>query len=162
MTDRTSFLLLNALAMAALCWACIEPPGFGPVQHFPLVGEHGEFTCVDCHTEDMTAEPTSCIDCHLEDRPDEHESKGFVGDCGDCHDPLDWSDVEFDHRFPKNHGDPPNACEDCHTDPNDSSAFQCIECHSDKKDLRDEHQGETNNYEYNTAACYNCHPDGRD
>lgn len=161
MIERTGFLVLNVVAMAVLCWSCVAPPGFDPVTHFPLVGAHGDFMCVDCHGDDLQAPPTSCIDCHLEDRPNDHTSKGFTADCLECHTSVDWSDVDFDHRFPQKHGNA-RECEDCHTDPDDSSAFQCIECHANEQGLRNEHRGETNGFKFTDQACYNCHPQGRE
>ena len=40
--------------------------------------------------------------------------------------------------------------------------FTCIDCHAHTKpDMDDEHD-DVGGYEYQTSACYACHPDGKE
>jgi hypothetical protein len=52
------------------------------------------------------------------------------------------------------------VCGDCHKNPNDYKVFQCIDCHNDKANLDQKHKGRAG-YSYSSAACYQCHPQGR-
>jgi hypothetical protein len=123
---------------------------------FPLLGKHAENECSACHAADEKHRdaPTECYACHEED--DSHG--GTLGTkCGDCHSPVEWQDVEFDHDttgYPLigKHLEP--ACLDCHED----NTFQntptaCYDCHAED----DAHEGRSGN------ECGNCHsPKGWD
>ncbi len=56
-----------------------------------------------------------------------------------------------------------NACSDCHTNQSNFAVFSCIDCHehNNKTDLDDKHKGEPG-YSYTSAACYDCHPKGKE
>jgi len=123
---------------------------------FPLIGKHKENECGDCHAEgDKHREaPSDCYACHEDDNP-HGDTLGTV--CGDCHTPVDWLEVEFDHDatgYPLigKHQEP--GCLDCHAD----NTFQntptgCYDCHAED----DAHDGKSGN------ECGNCHnPNGWD
>ncbi|MCB0751983.1 MAG: hypothetical protein KDC52_10955, partial [Ignavibacteriae bacterium] len=88
--------------------------------------------------------------------------------CEDCHNTSDWNDATFDHDgqyFPiysGKHKEAWNSCSDCHTNPSSYSVFSCIDCHehNNKTKVDDKHRGESG-YSYTSAACYDCHPQGR-
>lgn len=117
---------------------------------FPLVGKHSSGRCGDCHASDARHReaPSDCYSCHEAENP---HGDTLGTSCGDCHTPVDWLDVEFDHDttgYPLigKHQGP--ACLDCHAD----DAFQntptdCYSCHA-KDDAHDGRSGD---------ECGNCH-----
>lgn len=147
------------------CSDCHSESGWGlaVVDHgfFPLEGGHDGPLCLDCHDEDdlAAADPT-CTTCHT--RPGGH----FQGACDTCHTIDRWGDADFDHRdfFPVPHRGV-DDCVDCHLSANDGdySTFSCIDCHEHRRSrMDDEHEGEVNGYVWQSNACLNCHPDGRE
>jgi len=147
-------------------------PGFHGF--FALTGVHDVADCAQCHTDpDYTTTSSECSSCHMDDfnntTDPNHAAQGFSTDCTLCHTlQPGWSPASFsDHDgqyFPiysgKHQGEW-NTCIDCHTTPNNYQLFSCIDCHehNDAADLADEHSG-VSGYVYQSAACYNCHPDG--
>jgi hypothetical protein len=121
---------------------------------FPLVGEHRERICLDCHeTPAFQDAPEQCVDCHLED--DIHAQR-LGPDCGDCHSPVDWVRVTFDHasetRFVLDGAHASLACEDCHQSAVNfvselALPMSCGSCHRGD----DIHDGEFG------ADCERCH-----
>jgi len=117
---------------------------------FELVGKHGEAECSDCHAADTRHRdaPSACFDCHEEDDP--HE-KSMGEACGDCHSPLDWTDVTFDHDttgWPLIGKHAETACDGCHDDRTFKGApTDCYGCHAED----DAHGGKSGN------ECGNCH-----
>lgn len=117
---------------------------------FELLGKHLEATCADCHEtgEKHRNAPGACVDCHRED--DAHE--GNMGsECGDCHNPSDWTDTEFDHDttdFPLLGKHREAECGDCHADQtHQDTPTTCVGCHADD----DSHEGR------NGERCDSCH-----
>jgi len=46
---------------------------------------------------------------------------------------------------------------------NNFAAFECIFCHEhDDQGKVDEDHSEVSGYQFNSQACYSCHPDGGD
>lgn len=139
---------------------------------FPLEGGH-DINCLECHTSGVyEAIPSDCFSCHQDDylattSPD-HVAQNFGTDCAACHtlDP-NWTPANFDHDamyFPiysGNHANEWNDCVDCHTTPGNYALFSCIDCHehNDPNDLAGEHD-DVNNYQYESNACFECHPNG--
>lgn len=159
------------------CTECHEPISqswLGANTHyfFPLVQGHSEVDCAECHTpnEPYSAVNSACVSCHIDDynNADEpnHALSGISQNCSECHDlTRGWPANLFDHDgeyFPiysgKHRGEW-NTCAECHTNPSNYSIFSCIDCHNDQADLRDEHGG-VSGYQYNSNACYSCHPNG--
>jgi hypothetical protein len=138
---------------------------------FALSGEHRVLDCNECHTGGFTGAAADCVDCHQDDYdqttdPD-HQASSFPPDCGSCHNSRGWSGANFNHGqwFPiasGRHAQEWNACSDCHTNPTNYSVFTCLSCHphSDKNETDGHHKGRKN-YVYDSAACYDCHPNGR-
>lgn len=131
--------------------------------HFPIRGMHVDLSCADCHAEDLTTPiPPGCNTCHEEDRPSADHYPGQ--DCGDCHTDAGWDGAMVDHDdfFPTPH-EGVSDCVSCHLNTPDNSTFSCIDCHEHRQSKMDaEHRGETNNYRWESNACLECHPDGRE
>ena len=145
---------------------------------FPLSGTHMVIDCGDCHLPAAQGHlqyvntPTQCADCHLDDyqgttNPD-HEANGTPLDCLQCHRPVSWRPARFPNHdaqfFPISSGRHKgkwSACADCHTNQPTYTTFECIQCHAhdDPVDLQGKHNG-VGGYQYNSQACYNCHPRG--
>lgn len=141
-------------------------------EYYLLVGAHAAIAtdCNICHNGDYNSTPNTCVGCHLEeynqtsDPP--HEPAGFSTVCEECHSETAWIPSTFDHDgqyFPiysGKHNNEWDNCVDCHTNQNNYAVFSCIDCHEhNKPDTDEEHQG-VNGYEYNSEACYACHPTG--
>lgn len=120
---------------------------------FPLVGEHEDIACLDCHNRrgskaDLQATSQACVDCHREE--DAH--LGALGlKCGACHTPRGWARVEFDHNqtgFILTGGHNKVVCEDCHLDLTfQGASAACVSCHSGD----DAHKGKFG------EVCEQCH-----
>jgi len=141
-------------------------------------------TCVSCHrptgwtpasfNHNFLPAGAQCVECHLDDyqgtsNPD-HGAAGFPQACELCHNTRTWVPATFDglnhdgQFFPiysGKHRGKWDVCSDCHVSPNNFAAFECIQCHEhdDPVDLQDEHD-EVSGYQYNSQACFNCHPRG--
>jgi hypothetical protein len=141
-------------------------------------------TCENCHTSRAWTPAsfshatlpvgTQCAGCHLDDylatvNPD-HQAAGFSQQCETCHSTVTWIPASFDGLnhdgafFPIYSGKHKGKwaqCSDCHVVPNTFAAFECIQCHEhdDPTDLADKHSG-VSGYQYNSQACFNCHPRG--
>lgn len=153
-------------------------PGWRPAnftQHdeiFPLTGAHNLIRndCASCHSDGYNNTPNECVGCHQSDyngatNPN-HSAAGFSTDCESCHSTSAWVPATFDHDnefFPIYSGEHRgewNSCADCHTDPNNFAAFECITCHEhNQTEMNSEHSG-INGYMYQSQACYDCHPTG--
>jgi hypothetical protein len=130
---------------------------------FPLTGGHDGLDCSQCHTGGTyTGLSTDCYDCHDSDYQDaqDHASLSFPHDCAECHSTSAWTPANFQHTFPLT-GDHDLSCTACHTT-GTTNTFSCLNCHAHQKgDMDDEHEDE-NGYSYSSAACYQCHPDGKE
>lgn len=139
--------------------------------NFPLTGAHASLNCIDCHSQGYTNTPTDCYSCHQDDYQNtqnpNHAAAGFPVECESCHNTTNWNQTNWNHDtqyFPiysGRHQGEWNLCTDCHIDPNNYLTFECILCHehNDPVDLAGKHQG-VQGYQYNSQACYNCHPTG--
>ena len=143
-------------------------------QFWPFVGAHVAIQndCAACHNGNYNNTPNTCYGCHASDyngaNNPNHQQAGFPTDCTLCHSQNAWTPSTFDHDdmyFPiysgKHEGEW-NQCVECHIGGNYNS-FSCIDCHEhdDPADMADKHQG-VNGYQYNSPACYNCHPTGEE
>jgi len=113
---------------------------------FPLTQGHEINDCGACHTESDYADISSaCISCHRTDynntRNPNHNVIGISTDCLECHSTNPgWKPAEFrmhDALFPIYSG-----------------------AHRKEK-MDSEHRGE-NGYIYNSTACLECHPNGKE
>lgn len=131
--------------------AVLDEQGFDHLlTDFTLQGKHAQADCDGCHIlgKKHRNAPDVCIDCHLED--DVHG--GFLGeDCADCHSPVGWLEVEFDHESTGwsllgKHIEA--ACSDCHADQtHQNTPTTCFGCHAED----DFHEGRSG------EQCENCH-----
>ena len=142
--------------------------------------------CANCHTTaagwnvttmNHTGVTGACSNCHMPDynsttNPD-HEVQGYPITCASagpfaCHtSTTSWTPNGFNpatsHDAP-----PPNLnlphhssrCNQCHTTNQVFTAFSCISggCHG-QSNTNGHHNG-VSGYQYNSNACYNCHPNG--
>ncbi len=119
---------------------------------FPLIGQHRDTECAECHeTKRFTDASDQCVDCH---RDDDIHNASLGLDCGECHNPNDWSFWIFDHdrqtQFPLDGAHQDLDCASCHVRPMDdrlSLPKDCAGCHRDD----DVHHGEFGN------DCLRCH-----
>lgn len=125
------------------CETCHSPSGWDDTRFdhardtdFPLLGQHGQLTCDDCHSDDPFADTLDmrCVSCHLED--DTHE--GHRGDaCDNCHTVDTWEEPTFDHDtdtdFVLRGSHNEVACNDCHIEPvfDVAPGNTCDACHVD-------------------------------
>ncbi|MFH1278268.1 MAG: hypothetical protein ABIK65_07810, partial [Candidatus Eisenbacteria bacterium] len=160
------------------CAACHDINGWpgATFDHsfFALSGGHSGLTCGSCHAGGIfQGTSPDCYECHQADyesttNPD-HAGAGFPTDCAQCHDLSGWDGADFDHDglfFPiysGKHRGKWDSCSDCHTNPNDYGVFSCLGCHphSDRNKTDNDHD-EVPGYQYNSDACYSCHPRGSD
>ncbi len=130
---------------------------------FPLTAGHSGLTCNQCHSGGTyTGLSQDCYSCHQSDfqaAPD-HANLGFPHDCTACHSSTAWTPASFQHDFPLR-GDHNVSCATCH-DSGSTQSFNCLGCHAHSQSRMDSEHGDRRNYSYNSSACYNCHPDGRD
>jgi hypothetical protein len=133
---------------------------------FPLTGAHTTVACTNCHVNNnYTTLPTACVGCHQADyngttNPN-HASAGFPNTCATCHTTTAWTGATFNHAyFPTNHGNANGVCATCHTNPSDYAVFQCTNCHGGGNSGNFSHP-RVSGYVYNSANCYQCHPQGR-
>ncbi len=139
---------------------------------FPLTGGHANVPCADCHANGYANTAMDCNACHKPDydkttNPN-HRAASFPTTCEDCHKTTRWEDTTWDHDnqyFPIYSGKHRNewkTCLDCHRDPNNFQTFSCIDCHAhNKAKMDDKHRGERG-YAWESAACLNCHPQGKE
>ncbi|MFQ5823039.1 MAG: hypothetical protein ACE5JB_03190 [bacterium] len=166
------------------CWSC-HPTGSeaGITENhdsdfFPIFsGTHQDAwqECVECHVSPQGFEVVSCINCH-EHEPSKTnaEHSGITGytygtdNCLLCH--PNGEKGEFrDHDnlfFPIFSGEHRNKwdndCSICHTDPNNRKIFSCLNCHEHNQTKMDEKHRGKNDYVYESNACFDCHPDGKE
>ena len=139
--------------------------------NFPLTGAHQQALCIDCHASGYTNTPSDCYFCHESDYKNttdpNHASAGFPQSCQDCHNTSNWDQTSWDHDsqyFPiysGSHRGEWDTCADCHNNAANYAAFECILCHEHNQSDTDRKHREVGNYQYVSAACYNCHPRGR-
>ncbi len=139
---------------------------------FPLTGSHKAVPCDQCHGDGVYAgKPTACVACHQTDyngtTNPPHQASGFPTTCADCHTTSGWTGATFNHDgpyFPIYSGTHLGrwiSCADCHTNPSAYSQFSCITCHDHSQSNTDGHHTGVSGYQYNSQACYSCHPTGR-
>ncbi len=139
---------------------------------FPLTGAHKTVQCQDCHGNGYSGTPTDCHSCHKTDYDNttdpNHQAAGFPTNCENCHNTNRWNETTWDHDsqyFPiysGKHKDKWNTCSDCHVNSTNFAIFECINCHEHNKTKMDDKHKDVSGYVYQSAACYNCHPNGRE
>ena len=145
--------------------------------YFPIFsGKHTSKwnNCAICHTQAGNRQVFSCVECHEHSQslmdPKHSGISGYAfnsSNCYDCH-PTGQKGEFREHDnlyFPifsgKHRGDW-DSCQDCHKVAGNRKEFTCLECHKHSKSKMDsKHQGKVKDYRYDSAACYQCHPDGK-
>lgn len=108
-----------------------------------------------------------CVTCHLPEYNNttnpNHMAAGFPTSCENCHNTNNWNNAVFAHTFPITSGDHKNLdCTDCHLNPANFQQFSCIHCHEHNQNkMADKHKNEQG-YVWTSAACFMCHPDGKE
>ena len=119
---------------------------------FPLLGLHAEQECDACHESRVFRDaPENCVDCHRDD--DTHNGR-FADQCATCHNPVDWTQWQFDHDrqtdFELTGAHVDLLCEACHRQSLASMSRlgdACGDCHRND----DIHDGEFG------SDCGRCH-----
>lgn len=166
-----------AIGIPNTCETChTTNPGWQPAT-FPIHNNYWVFQgahvnisneCDLCHFGNYTSTPNTCFGCHEDDYnqttdPD-HQIAQFPTDCEVCHTQFAWVPSTFDHDnqyFPiysGSHEGEWDQCSDCHPNPANYEIFDCLSCHEQAE--TDEEHDEVPGYQYNSQACYNCHPNG--
>lgn len=131
-----------------------------------LLGAHANAACLGCHADNHFAgTPGDCLSCHRQDEPADH----FGPDCAACHTSAAWKPSTFDHEgaFPLQRGEHRRYradCAACHLAAGEYQAFTCTDCHDgthSQARMDRAHREEVRDYRYESAACYQCHPQGR-
>ncbi len=137
---------------------------------FALTGLHATTPCISCHANGYTNTPTVCYSCHQSvynatTNPN-HAAANFPTSCQTCHTTSGWTPSTWNHDnlyFPiysGRHAGQWSVCGDCHTNATNYAVFECILCHTHSKSSTDASHSGVRNYQYNSAACYSCHPRG--
>ena len=139
---------------------------------FPLTGAHVAQQCQSCHGGGVyQGLGTECATCHQSDYDGTtepvHSAAGFPVTCQNCHNTTTWDGATFDHDasfFPiysGSHSGRWSDCTDCHTNNTNYTDFTCLSCHphDDKSKTDGDHRGRSG-YQYDSQACYSCHPRG--
>jgi hypothetical protein len=158
-------------SMTAFSWS---GAGFSH-QFFPLTLGHDIQDCGSCHISgDFGGTPTECYACHQDDYAaatnPSHLGTGFSTDCILCHTTHpDWKPADFRihdaQYFPVysgSHRGHWESCSQCHPDLNNYASFTCLSCHEHSQSRMDDKHSEENDYSYNSVACLDCHPTGRE
>ncbi|NNE13469.1 MAG: hypothetical protein HKN51_00745, partial [Saprospiraceae bacterium] len=154
-------------------WLVDNIPQLHEENGFPLVGNHSNLACVDCHISDSNLRfdriGNDCVNCHLQDfentvNPD-HEAGGFSMDCIECHrlDGTDWSSENIDHSFfPLTKGHDIQDCKRCHLTDNFSDASPlCIDCHLQDFESTTEPNHQNLDFSTDCMQCHTTDPDWR-
>ena len=174
----------RASGFSTLCQTCHEMTGWTPSFipdhdiYFPIYsGTHNRKwdMCSDCHVVPGNFKVFECINCH-EHRRTEMDSKhqGIPGyaynspACYQCHptgkvEDFVEHDAAFFPVFSGTHANTWNSCQTCHPTPSNRKNFTCVSCHEHSRErMDDKHLGEVLDYVFDSAACYQCHPNGRE
>jgi uncharacterized protein (TIGR03437 family) len=153
------------------CQNCHTPAGWRPASFahtsFALTGRHTTVQCSQCHASGTYAgTPNTCASCHLSRYQSvtspNHAAQEYPTRCETCHTPAAWRPSTFAHRFPittGKHAGKWTRCTQCHVDASNFAVFSCLTCHTQRSTDSDHH--DVARYDYSTAKCYSCHPQGR-
>lgn len=141
---------------------------------FPLTQGHQIADCSACHQSGIFVPLSSeCYSCHRQDfqaaSNPSHSPARFSTICTECHTTNPgWKPAKFDIHdawFPiysGSHKGEWNNCSDCHRVPENYSVFSCTDCHEHNKSEMDDKHRKVNGYAYNSNACLECHPQGKE
>ncbi len=171
-------------ALGLACESCHTPAGWDNRRRifelhnaslFPLTGAHTRLDCGACHRQappfEFAGTPNDCFSCHAEDyrraQPN-HVQLGFPTQCEACHSTSSFAGADFrvhDSRFfpifSGVHEGTWSSCSNCHTSGN-LQTFSCLTCHDHRRSEMDDEHRRVGGYRYESRACLNCHPRGRE
>ncbi len=169
----------TSLSLSFECEVChTTMPGWKPAKfpdhnnYYQLLGAHSAISenCSDCHMGNYITTPDLCYSCHSTEYNNStnpsHQGAQFPTECEECHTQNAWIPSTFDHDsqyFPINsrkHREAWNECIDCHTVSSNYGVFSCIDCHEHNQSEMDNKHREESDYRYESAACFDCHPNG--
>jgi len=168
----------SAINIPNTCTDChTTNPGWQPAtfsihnNYYALNGAHAAIAnnCATCHNGNYNTTPNTCVGCHLNNynqttNPN-HATAQFPTDCQTCHTESAWTPSTFYHDgqyFPiysGTHNNEWTTCDECHTNPSNFAIFTCTTACHPQSQTNNDHQG-VNGYQYNSNACYQCHPTG--
>jgi len=126
--------------------------------------------CTICHSDPANHRNFTCLSCHEHSQPDmDGGHAGMPGysyvstACYSCHPTGEAGrflqhDGQFFPVYSGRHAGTWNDCGECHTDPNNRTAYSCLVCHL-QPDMDPVHQGFPG-YAYQSTTCFSCHPTG--
>jgi hypothetical protein len=155
------------------CYSCHAKDYQGAPSH---VSQNFSTMCQDCHTIqgwegasfNHAGISSGCIECHQSDYDNttqpRHASNGIGTACQLCHTTRSWGDGSFDHPdFPIANGDHSSlTCQQCHPASGSFRQFTCVSCHDHSMREMDDEHDRVRGYTYQSSACYQCHPDGKE
>ncbi|MFQ5652827.1 MAG: hypothetical protein ACE5IY_23085, partial [bacterium] len=145
---------------------------------FPIfTGKHASAwdDCFSCHPNPSNRKDFTCLECH-EHRRSEMDAihQGIPGyayqdsECLLCHPTGEKGEFQ-DHDalffpiFSGPHNHKWDSCTTCHENASNRQEFTCLNCHvHDQQKMDDKHLGEVDGYAYESNACYDCHPNGKE
>lgn len=167
---------------SSACYTC-HPTGEAgdfaahDAEFFPIFsGTHNSVwaDCTTCHNVPTDRTVYDCLGCHEHRQSEMDGMHGTMSGysyvstaCYGCHPTGEKGtftahDAEFFPIFSGAHAGRWSDCATCHDVQSDRSQFTCFNCHEHDQSLMDEHHlGRVSGYVYESAACYDCHPDGR-
>ena len=81
----------------SLSWSTISR-AFHKTGVFPLEGRHLTVPCASCHVNGvLKGTPSQCESCHWERRQDDPYRARLGMQCGQCHRPISWAAVNWNH-----------------------------------------------------------------
>ncbi len=111
----------------------------------PLEGRHLQVPCADCHWDgQIKGTPTRCYDCHWIRRQDDRYRTRLGNECEQCHRPISWTAVNWDHGVATGHAlrgaHATLDCEACHVDGRFEGGLptDCASCHLDDYQAADD------------------------
>ncbi len=131
-----------------------------------MTGAHANQACAKCHAGGVyKGTPKNCVGCHQGDynatTSPNHAAASYPTTCETCHNTTNWRGAQFNHKFPrtKKHN---VSCATCHTVPTNYKVYTCLVCHDHNKTKMDDKHKNEPGYSYTSAACYSCHPNGKE
>ncbi len=138
---------------------------FEHTSKFPLVGQHKNADCIQCHVNNTFAgNPSDCYSCHSANyvattAPD-HQAAGFSFECAGCHTPNGWIPAAisgFDHNltaFPLTGAHLSATCISCHASGFAGTSTDCYSCHQPDYDGTIDPQHALAGFSTNCASCH--------
>jgi hypothetical protein len=144
-------------------------------QFFPLTQGHAGVDCTQCHDmNDFNSVSPECYACHQDDYNNasnpNHVAAEISINCLECHTTMpEWKpaqfpihDAQFFPIYSGEHRGEWDNCTQCHQDLNNYSSFTCLTCHEHSQSRMDDKHSEMPDYSYNSVACLECHPTGKE